>query len=218
VTEGGRSTHLTSLAGKLRRDGATADEILAKLKEENAKNCSPPLGVEEIAKIVASVSQYPHGEIAGADAAETLVERMLDQHFAGGRRLLYTGHQFWHYWKGMWSIVPDAWVSGKVLETLKVHPVKGQKSASLVGQAMMLSKARLTPRDDVLGFVSSPSWAESIGKAAGVSRTGVWVYIAELPPRQMIEWGYILPEPGDGQSWTSALPTRDREFMQAVGC
>jgi phenylpyruvate tautomerase PptA (4-oxalocrotonate tautomerase family) len=58
---------------------------------------------------------------------------------------------------------------------------------------------------------------EAVGKAAGVSRTGVWIYIAELPPRQMIEYGHVLPEPGDEQVWTNALPTEDREFMQAVG-
>jgi hypothetical protein len=59
--------------------------------------------------------------------------------------------------------------------------------------------------------------AEAVGDAASVSRTGVWIYIAELPPRQMIEYGYVLPEPGDEDVWTSALPTKDREFMQAVG-
>jgi phenylpyruvate tautomerase PptA (4-oxalocrotonate tautomerase family) len=59
--------------------------------------------------------------------------------------------------------------------------------------------------------------AEAVGEAAGVSRTGVWIYIAELPPRQMIEYGYVLPEPGEEQGWTDALPADDREFMQAVG-
>jgi hypothetical protein len=48
--------------------------------------------------------------------------------------------------------------------------------------------------------------ADAVGEAAGVRRTGVWVYIAELPARQMIEYGYVLPEPGDEQVWTDALP------------
>ena len=59
--------------------------------------------------------------------------------------------------------------------------------------------------------------AEAVGEAAGVRRTGVWVYIAELPPRQMIEYGYVLPDPGDEEVWTNALPKEDREFMQSVG-
>jgi phenylpyruvate tautomerase PptA (4-oxalocrotonate tautomerase family) len=59
--------------------------------------------------------------------------------------------------------------------------------------------------------------AEVVADAAGVNRTGVWIYIAELPPRQMMEYGYVLPEPGDEDVWTNALPTEDGEFMQAVG-
>ena len=59
--------------------------------------------------------------------------------------------------------------------------------------------------------------AEAVGEAAGVRKTGVWIYIAELPPRQMIEYGYVLPEPGDEEVWTNALPKEDREFMQSVG-
>ena len=37
--------------------------------------------------------------------------------------------------------------------------------------------------------------AEVVANAAGVSSTGVWIYIAELPPRQMMEYGYVLPSP-----------------------
>ena len=59
--------------------------------------------------------------------------------------------------------------------------------------------------------------AEAVGEAAGVRKTGVWIYIAELPPRQMIEYGYVLPDPGDEEVWTNALPKEDREFMQSVG-
>ena len=59
--------------------------------------------------------------------------------------------------------------------------------------------------------------AEAVASAAGVSRTGVWIYIAELPARQMMEYGHVLPEPGDEDAWTNALPMEHREFMQAVG-
>jgi phenylpyruvate tautomerase PptA (4-oxalocrotonate tautomerase family) len=59
--------------------------------------------------------------------------------------------------------------------------------------------------------------ADAVGKAANMNRTGVWVYIAELPPRQMVEYGYVLPEPGDEEAWTKSLPAEDREFMQGVG-
>ena len=45
----------------------------------------------------------------------------------------------------------------------------------------------------------------------------VWVYVGELPARQMIEFGHLLPEAGDEPAWTAALPAADREFMQSIG-
>ena len=49
--------------------------------------------------------------------------------------------------------------------------------------------------------------AEAVALAAQVgSRRAVWVYVNELSPRQMIEFGHLLPEPGDEPNWTSALP------------
>jgi hypothetical protein len=45
----------------------------------------------------------------------------------------------------------------------------------------------------------------------------VWVYVGELPARQMIEFGHLLPEAGDEPVWTAALPAADREFMQSIG-
>jgi len=60
--------------------------------------------------------------------------------------------------------------------------------------------------------------AKAVGDAASVeSKRAVWVYVTELPPRQMIEFGHLLPEPGDEPAWTAALPAADREFMQSIG-
>jgi phenylpyruvate tautomerase PptA (4-oxalocrotonate tautomerase family) len=60
--------------------------------------------------------------------------------------------------------------------------------------------------------------ADALAQAAGVdNRRAVWVYINELQPRQMIEFGHVLPEPGDEPAWTDALPETDRSFMQSVG-
>jgi phenylpyruvate tautomerase PptA (4-oxalocrotonate tautomerase family) len=59
--------------------------------------------------------------------------------------------------------------------------------------------------------------AEAVALAAQVeSRRAVWVYVNELPPRQMIEFGHVLPEPGEEPSWTAALPMEDRAFMQSI--
>ena len=56
-----------------------------------------------------------------------------------------------------------------------------------------------------------------IASAAGIPNSHVWVYIAELPPAQMAEFGHVLPEPGDEAAWTAALPKADRERMQGIG-
>lgn len=59
--------------------------------------------------------------------------------------------------------------------------------------------------------------ARELGRIAGLPPTGVWVYVSELPSRQFIEGGHVLPEPGDEAAWTAALPPEDRAWMQAIG-
>ncbi len=58
---------------------------------------------------------------------------------------------------------------------------------------------------------------DALSGAAGLPASGVWVYIAEVPASQMVEFGHVLPEPGEEEAWTKALPAEVREFMQAIG-
>jgi putative DNA primase/helicase len=160
VTEGGRNDHLTSIAGKLRRDGVTGNELTTKLKRENAESCSPPLDDAEVEKIVDSVSKYPphNGTGDNVDPAERLAKLTLEQHFASGQHLIFgVEGRFWHYQKRVWVVAPEAWVSGKLLKTAKANPAKGHKTAPLLGQALALMKAELAAKDDVLGFSKDPA-------------------------------------------------------------
>ena len=59
ITEGARNAKLTSLAGSMRRRGASEDAILAALAEENRHRCVPPLGDEEVEQIAGSIAKYP---------------------------------------------------------------------------------------------------------------------------------------------------------------
>ncbi len=60
--------------------------------------------------------------------------------------------------------------------------------------------------------------AKAVRDVAKVENSrSVWVYVGELPARQMIEFGHLLPEAGDEAAWTAALPEADREFMQSIG-
>ena len=43
----------------------------------------------------------------------------------------------------------------------------------------------------------------------------VWVYITDLIPRQMAEFGHVLPEPGDEAKWAERLPAADRAHMES---
>src|SRR5262245_58121128 len=47
--------------------------------------------------------------------------------------------------------------------------------------------------------------------------SNVWVYITHLAPRQMVEFGHVLPEAGDEARWAAALPEADRAQMQSFG-
>lgn len=59
--------------------------------------------------------------------------------------------------------------------------------------------------------------ARALGEITRTGPRGVIVYLGELPPRQMVEFGHVLPEPGDEPQWEAALPAADRDFMQSIG-
>ena len=40
---------------------------------------------------------------------------------------------------------------------------------------------------------------------SGVDKENIWVYIIDLKPKQMIEYGEILPKPGDESIWFKSL-------------
>jgi P4 family phage/plasmid primase-like protien len=157
ISEGRRNTYLTSFAGTLQRSGASLEALSAALAAENLAKCVPPLDIAEVQSIVASVTRYPAVPVDDGDAAERLMQLVIDRHFNGGKHLmLSTDGWFWHYDGRLWRVVQDQWVSGKVLEIIQGNPVKNQKTASLLSQVLALLKAKLAEKDDVLAFVDNP--------------------------------------------------------------
>lgn len=77
IREGSRNSHLTSLAGSMRRRGMSDGAILAALKRENAERCEPPLPDMEVSGIAVSVARYPAGPVVIAEVG--LVKRLADQ-------------------------------------------------------------------------------------------------------------------------------------------
>lgn len=46
----------------------------------------------------------------------------------------------------------------------------------------------------------------AVASASGLPRERVWVYLGELPPAAMAEYGRPLPAPGEEAAWLAALP------------
>ena len=60
------------------------------------------------------------------------------------------------------------------------------------------------------------SLRDVVAAAAGAERSSVWVYLVDLPARDMVEYGHVLPEPGAEQAWLDGLPEADRARMLSV--
>jgi phenylpyruvate tautomerase PptA (4-oxalocrotonate tautomerase family) len=57
----------------------------------------------------------------------------------------------------------------------------------------------------------------AVAKAAQLPNNNIWVYISDLIPRQMAEFGHVLPEPGREAEWAASLPVEDRARMESFG-
>jgi phenylpyruvate tautomerase PptA (4-oxalocrotonate tautomerase family) len=55
---------------------------------------------------------------------------------------------------------------------------------------------------------------DTVTAVAGVPRHLVWVYLTQLPHRDMVEFGEVLPEPGLEASWLAGLPPGVREHLR----
>jgi phenylpyruvate tautomerase PptA (4-oxalocrotonate tautomerase family) len=53
----------------------------------------------------------------------------------------------------------------------------------------------------------------SLERVTRLEKRFLWVYISELPPANMIEYGQVLPQPGAEKEWFDALPEADRAYL-----
>ena len=75
IQAGQRNTTLTSLAGSMRRRGASAAEILAALQVANRERCDPPLPDAEVERIAQSVGRYTPRETAERKGASERADK-----------------------------------------------------------------------------------------------------------------------------------------------
>ena len=59
--------------------------------------------------------------------------------------------------------------------------------------------------------------AAKLQEIAGVGAEDIWVYVQDIPPEQMIEFGRVLPEPGAEEQWRKGLSQQKRQQLAAAG-
>ena len=53
-------------------------------------------------------------------------------------------------------------------------------------------------------------------KNSKLDETQVWIYINDLPPSQMIEYGAVLPDSGKENEWFTSLPSKLKKKLSAI--
>ena len=55
-----------------------------------------------------------------------------------------------------------------------------------------------------------------VAAASGLPTQGIWIYLSEIRPSLMAEFGHVLPEPGEEAAWFDALPEDDRRMLAGI--
>ncbi len=59
--------------------------------------------------------------------------------------------------------------------------------------------------------------AADVAIASQMQPNCVWVYLSEIPPNQMIEFGRVLPLQGKEAEWSAALPQAEKMRLDKIG-
>ena len=94
------------------------------------------------------------------------------------------------------------------------HFMGGKKvkeaSLFLVGQIRAGRPKKI--KDKLISYLK-----ETLIKNSKLDETQVWVYIIDLPPSQMIEYGEVLPESGKEKEWFSKLSKKLKKKLSKIG-
>ena len=159
IPQGQRNSHLTRVAGGLRRSGLSQAVMVAALKVENLTKCNPPLDEAEVEKIAASVARYPLAAPAKSeDPAEYAMRVLLDDSFDDGKHLMFCQDgQFWRFDGRKWVPAHRKSIEGRILRTIRQLPQRaGQRTASLMKQVATLLEGELAVEGDPLRFTAEP--------------------------------------------------------------
>jgi phenylpyruvate tautomerase PptA (4-oxalocrotonate tautomerase family) len=58
---------------------------------------------------------------------------------------------------------------------------------------------------------------KDVSAIAAVPEASIWVYLCNLEPTDMVEFGHVLPRPGEEQAWFEALPPALQAYLNGLG-
>src|SRR5919106_4206425 len=56
----------------------------------------------------------------------------------------------------------------------------------------------------------------AVSEISGVEESAIWVYLCNLAPDDMVEYGHVLPRPGEEQAWFEALPPELQCYLTSI--
>ena len=177
ISEGRRDQTLTSMAGAMRRVGASPDVILAALAQLNQQQCDPPLSNGDLERIVRSVARYqPKSALTTFPLTELgNAERFSTEH---GENLRYCAAQkLWLVWNGrLWK--PDATQAVKALAMKMVRRLYADASdvPDKTDRAALLKHANASQNDSrIKGLLSLTSAFQDIAVTIDVLDADPWL-------------------------------------------
>jgi hypothetical protein len=56
-----------------------------------------------------------------------------------------------------------------------------------------------------------------VSAIAKVREESIWVYLCNLEPTDMVEYGHVLPPPGKEEEWFASLPAPLQSYLKGLG-
>ena len=93
------------------------------------------------------------------------------------------------------------------------HFIGGRPAAA--GSVFVRGQVR-AGRDEATLAALATAVRDAVVAATDVDQDLVWVYVSEIPPEQMLEFGVALPPPGAEDGWIAGLPEPVRARLAAL--
>lgn len=58
---------------------------------------------------------------------------------------------------------------------------------------------------------------KDVSAIAGIPVASIWIYLCNLEPTDMVEFGHVLPPPGEEQAWFESLPPALQTYLTGLG-